>query len=80
MTIPCRIVGACICRAARFDVAINLQSLDDPQLKARRTQEEQALGLKPFETFSGSLWQVCDRPECLDLAKKYDDENRRMFT
>ena len=83
MLVPWHICGRCVCGAARFDVEIDLPpppaGANDPLAKVRRVQEERALGLKSFETFSGERWQVCDRPECLELAKKYDNENHEAW-
>ena len=53
-------------------------SASQPKLQTLRVQEELALGLKPFEAFGGCRWVVCGRPKCLDLAKKYDNENRQL--
>ena len=75
---PWRFGDACICGAVEFSVSWLSTPVDGPELEARMTPMRLAVGLKPFETCNGSYWQVCERPECLELAKKYDNENRQL--
>jgi hypothetical protein len=79
--VPWRVSGGCVCGAVRFDVTIDLPAIQlydiEELLEVRRAQEEEALGLKPFGACNG-IWQLCNRPECLELAKKYDSENRQL--
>jgi|HubBroStandDraft_2_1064218.scaffolds.fasta_scaffold22170_5 hypothetical protein len=70
-----RIGDGCVCLAVDYAIRLRPPSsdlgVDDPEIKATVARVEEALHLMVLER--NKRWLVCDRPECLELAKKRDD-------